>query len=138
LVKNSVGTDDGLSRESYLKFDLGSVTGDIVTAKFHIYGAVQDGTADLKLYAVDNDVWTESGITWNNKPAKGGELSVLEMASTMEWQEIDITSYVQSQYEGDKKVSLTIARDVQQYRLSTYNSKENMANKPYLEIIYVK
>jgi len=140
-VKNSVGTDDGLSRESYLKFDLGSISGNIVTARFHIYGAVQDGTADLKLYAVDNDAWIESGndgIKWNNKPDKGGELAVLNMTGTMEWQDIDITSYVLSQYEGDKKVGLAIARDVQQYRLSTYNSKENTANKPYLEVVYVK
>ena len=136
-VKNTGSIRPDLNMESYMKFDLGTINNaEILSAKLYVYGACQSWSppVNLNVYGVDDDTWTESGITWNNKPTKGGGLSVLNTTSTMRWQGVDITSYVQSQYAGDKKVSLAITRDKATNEVTNFNSRENTENKPYLRV----
>ena len=136
-VRKSTTADDGYSRESYLKFDLGPVKGEFLSAKLYVYGKVSEGVTNINVYGVDDDTWAESKITWNNKPARGSCLSTVRMTTSRIWHEIDVTSYVQSQYAGDKKASLAIIQDAATYKVSDFNSKENTENKPYLKVVAI-
>lgn len=100
-------------RQTYLKFDLGSVTANANSVKLKIYGAITEGTqADYKIYSVLDDSWTESGITWDNKPTLKKELTGVTFDTTKQWKEIDLTAYVKEQMEQhDGIVSIAIIED---------------------------
>ncbi|MEA2596830.1 MAG: hypothetical protein QOF01_3299 [Thermomicrobiales bacterium] len=54
--------------ESYLRFDVTGVTGPIARAELWVY--VTDGSVDgPAVYSAPN-TWTETGITWANRPAR--------------------------------------------------------------------
>lgn len=135
LVKNSGTTDSGYNRETYLKFDMSSINEDIVieSAKLYLFGSVNDsnGTeSDVKAYGIDNDGWEESTIKWSTKPTAGAEIGSAHIAGRNDWYEMDVTSYVNTQYEGDKVVSISLAQASK--GLSTeFFSKENTSS-PYL------
>ncbi len=55
------------SYESFLKFDLSSLAGGVTSARLRLY--CTDGSpAGGLVYSLTNHSWTETGITWNNKP----------------------------------------------------------------------
>jgi PKD repeat protein/glucose/arabinose dehydrogenase len=59
-----------LRRETYLRFDVTGVGGRVVTAKLRAT-ATADGTTDgPALYSAAGG-WTESGLTWANRPVRG-------------------------------------------------------------------
>jgi regulation of enolase protein 1 (concanavalin A-like superfamily) len=137
LAVHNAGTSGELSRESYLKFNLNSIPEDAVieSAKLYILGAItdSDGTeANIKAYGIDDDSWKESGITWNKKPGAGAQLGEIHVAGLREWYEIDVTAYVQSQYAGDKVVSLSLAQD--SAGLYTLFSGREDSSYPYLAL----
>ncbi|HKZ81285.1 MAG TPA: DNRLRE domain-containing protein, partial [Pyrinomonadaceae bacterium] len=89
--------------ESYLKFDLSTVpTGAISSAKLRLVGALQD-TSSLNVqqavFAVSNTSWTETGITWGNKPvaANPALAAVPVLDNVVRPYEWDITPYIQKE-----------------------------------------
>lgn len=142
VVKNA--PDASYTRESYLKFDLSKVTGtNIASAKLYIYGKADDSNGtntDIKAYGVDNDTWSETGITWNNRPLPSSLQSTVNVDNTANaWRAFDVTPYVQEQYSGDKTVSLCLKEDVAAGLSCTLYSKESGASvRPYLKIEYYK
>ena len=57
------------SRWAYLKFDLSSISGPITTASLDLNRRVGSTlTASVGVYAASATAWTETGITWANKP----------------------------------------------------------------------
>lgn len=85
------GTDD--PREAYLRFSV-NAAGAIRKAVLRLY--VTDGTKDgPKLYQAANTTWSESTITWNNKPgATGPLLGNVGKVNDKVWIEYDVTSVV--------------------------------------------
>lgn len=131
---------DGLlpnyTRNAYLKFDLSSVS-SVSSAKVRVYGCdSQDSTVvSVKAYAVDNDSWSESTITFNNAPANNGtQLGAVSIGSTPQYLEFDVTTFVISQFAGDKLVTIEVLTNLDEDRVMTFNSKENTSNKPELVI----
>ena len=58
------------ARESYLRFQLAGIGGRVVSAKLRLTATV-DGTLDgPTLYSAGN-TWTETGLTWANRPPRG-------------------------------------------------------------------
>ncbi|MEA2582458.1 MAG: hypothetical protein QOF33_543, partial [Thermomicrobiales bacterium] len=79
---------------SYLRFDVPSV-GSVSSAKLRLW--VTDGTADGPGVRLAGNQWTESGITWNKRPAPTGALVAdLGRISSGGWAEFDVTSLVQA------------------------------------------
>jgi parallel beta-helix repeat protein len=79
---------------SYLRFDVPSV-GSVSSAKLRLW--VTDGTADGPGVRLAGNQWTESGITWNKRPAPTGALVAdLGRISSGRWAEFDVTSLVQA------------------------------------------
>lgn len=98
----SDGDDAGTDYHSYLRFSVGNV-GTISSAKLRLY--VANGSAGphtVKL--VSDNSWSESGITWNNKPATGTTVGTIGQTTANTWVEVDITSVVAA----NKTVSLAI------------------------------
>lgn len=86
------GNDGGALLHTYLKFSIGNV-GSISSAKLRLYVA-NSSSGPNEVRVVSSTTWTESGITWSNKPATGTLVATIGSASAGTWLEIDITSAV--------------------------------------------
>jgi hypothetical protein len=90
--------DASPTREIYLRFDLTSIAGPLQQAKLrlHITNTSDAGSASGGNVArVDNDTWTESGITYNNRPtAWGPTTAAIGAVSRNTWVEATVTSAV--------------------------------------------
>lgn len=133
VIKKSNST--GFARESFLKFNLDSIMGEeVASAKLYVYGRVVDGvdlTSDVEAYGVDDDSWTEHGITWSNKPLLTALQSTATIDSTNEWREFDVTEYLQSQLDGDRVATIAL-KDIGGFG-SIFTSKEGNF-QPYLDV----
>jgi hypothetical protein len=101
-----------VTRESYLKFPLASVTG-VGSAALRVYGRLSTatGTVTVNGHSSANITWTENAITWNNRP--GSDTTVLDsntVVSTFEqWYEFDVSGFVAAQKQaGATSVTLVL------------------------------
>ena len=67
---NSYLAADNNFYNTYLKFDLQGNKGRVLDAMLRLY-SLAGASTQWQLYKVNNDTWTESGLTWNNQP--GGD-----------------------------------------------------------------
>jgi hypothetical protein len=81
--------------ESYLRFTVTGISGTVISAKLRAY--VVDRTSNgPAVYTTSND-WAETGITWNNRPARtSGALDDEGSLETNTWAEFDVTSIVKA------------------------------------------
>jgi glucose/arabinose dehydrogenase len=85
------GSDDTV--ESFLRFQVGGVTGSVTSAKLRVRAVTLtvDGPA---VRGVAND-WSEGGLTWVNRPSPAtGVVSDVGQIRSGEWVEWDVTSLV--------------------------------------------
>ncbi|WP_406683282.1 DNRLRE domain-containing protein [Seonamhaeicola sp. MEBiC1930] len=109
-ITTNYGSSDNLvtaatGRYAYFKFDLSSVPGPIVSAKLRIYQRTSHKYL-RSVYDVTDDTWTETGITWNNKPSFENERARITTNST--WNEWDISSYTAQEYKNDKIITVVV------------------------------
>ena len=134
VVKGS--SSSGFTRSSYLKFSLQNIA-KVGSAKIRIYGRNADNASSINIscYSVDNDSWTESGIIYNNAPtASASPLTSAAITDAAKYYDFDVTSYVKTQFSGDKAVSFLLKDPTNQNANLLFNSKENSKNKPQLFI----
>ena len=113
VVKRSNNT--GYRRETYLRFDFSSAE-SITTAKLRINARLSDtSVASLvtQIYSVSNTAWTESGLTWNNKPTTGATLrgSFTVTGTSATWYEVDLTSFIQAEFAAGRKIVTLVLRN---------------------------
>ena len=96
------GTDPDV--ESYLRFTVTGVSGNIENAKLRLYAST--GTVDgPAVYTTTND-WSETGITWSTRPARDATAADDEAGVPAgAWVEYDVTSLV----NGDGTYSFVLA-----------------------------
>jgi len=134
-LKVKATTDADTKRTSYLQFDVSGISGPILSAKLKLYVSYRNTTGPVEIFPVADDSWTESGITWNNKPAEGAsKLASASITAAGVWYTFDITSYVQSEHAGDKIVSLNLKDSTNSNALIHLSSRESV-NRPVLEIV---
>lgn len=124
--------DPNGSRKAYLKFDLSGL-GEISSAKLRLYGKnnTSGSTVILQVYGAAEDSWTESGITWSNAPGKTGEaLASGAASSTLQYNEFDVTSFVQNEQTEDGTASFLLEDSGETEAFVDFYSKEHTANKP--------
>ncbi|RZS75371.1 DUF7594 domain-containing protein [Pseudobacter ginsenosidimutans] len=127
------------ARESYLRFDLSTVSGNVNSATLRVYGKLDLTTVPsvpVTVYAVANTTWSESALTWNNKPATGAALDTSTVTNAaygyITW---DVTSYVQSELGASRsKVSLALKSLTAHDPRVFWNSKEFGSNPPRLVV----
>ena len=90
-LRTDAGT--GVNVESYLRFTVTGVTGAVQSATLRVFAT--SGTANgPAVYAASND-WSETGITWNTRPAlTSGAVDDKGAISTNTWVEFNVTSLV--------------------------------------------
>jgi hypothetical protein len=86
--------------DSYLKFDI-STQPAFTSAKLRIIAALTstaEGALVLAAYSVSDTTWTESRLTWNNRPPRGTSplTSVSIGSGSYASYELDVTGYVAS------------------------------------------
>jgi hypothetical protein len=103
----------GFNRITYLKFDLSDYT-KVDTAKLRLTiqsGNINATVTQWQLWKCDNDNWTETGLTWNNKPATTTLLGTIpgKRSGVAEW---NISSIVNAEANADKILTLCIVGTV--------------------------
>ena len=126
-VKSGVGS--GIDRYTYLKFPFWSIN-EVISAKLRIYGNnVETGSAiNLSAYGIENDNWTESGITWNNAPQVGNAaLSAVDVSTTPKYYELDVTAFVRARARQGlgSFTSIVLKNPSARNRKLTFHSREN-------------
>ena len=88
---------DGASNpdvESYLRFNLAGISGQVQSAKLRLYDT-DNATADGPAAYGTSASWTETGITWSNRPARTSgpvdDRGAIAIGATAEW---DVTPLV--------------------------------------------
>lgn len=127
-IKNDKNAN--VTRESFLKFDLSSLSGTISTATLRLYPTLASLTGlQNRAELVDDDSWQESTITWNTKPASSTQIGSDWTVVDGEYVELDVTQAVLDAVseEGDNLLSVRIysPTKVKDAGLVGYASREN-------------
>jgi beta-glucanase (GH16 family) len=127
------------NRISYLKFDLTSDSRSSVqsaTLTLDVESAEQ-GAQNVILLSVPDDGWSESTITWNNRP--NVDPAWIEMKYDPKWSAgsvatFDVTEVVNRALGGDRVVSFALVDGFMRARRVSFHSKEaqDAAKRPRL------
>ncbi|RZL40461.1 MAG: DNRLRE domain-containing protein [Rubrivivax sp.] len=133
VKKEAVGYD----RQSFVKFDLNGITGAVSSATLRLYVTAAGATGIVnQAFLAASDGWTETGLTWNNKPAASTPLGSWTAVSGSAV-DIDVTSQVVSALSGDKLVSVLVdaAANTGSDGWTQYASRNAATHKPALLIV---
>jgi hypothetical protein len=133
LVQTNATT--GNNCDAYFKFDTSGTT-NVTGAKLNVYAAVsQNSSVGVSVCGTSTN-WTETGITWSNRPALGTVIGTTNISgNSFVWYVLDVTSYVQAQKAaGSNVVSLAIHATNSTSWHVAINSKEAGSSRPYLQI----
>jgi hypothetical protein len=127
----------GWNRHSYLKFDLSSIGSSITSARLRLFGSVDTSEqVAVAAYGVSNTSWSESTLTWNNKPAAGTSAlaTVTVSGSADAWFEWDVTAYVKAEKAaGRNVVTLALIAPSTNSTPPSFDSRE-ASNGPQLAV----
>ncbi|HEX5733937.1 MAG TPA: carboxypeptidase regulatory-like domain-containing protein [Blastocatellia bacterium] len=124
------------THETYLTFNVGQVC-TVSNVKLRLFGKLSSsGNLSVSAHAVSNTTWTETGITWNNRPATGSALTTRVVTGTTNtWYEWDITQYVRSEISaGRRTISIALKGVMVTSNQATFNSRQAATNRPELVI----
>lgn len=124
LVKNA---GPGYNRETYLRFSLANIPVDFngsVQLRLKERG-VNNGTVEtFGLYRVDNDNWTETGITNVNKPASESFPSAIGKTDNGNFLVFDVSALVKEEMQGDGVITLALKNVSPNSGFYDFHSKE--------------
>jgi hypothetical protein len=132
-------TTAGNTRSTVLKFDLTSLT-TISSATLRLYGKLDVTTnpsVSVQAFAASSTTWTETGVTWNNKPtASGASLGQISVVgTTASWYTIDLTAWLQSQKAAGKTTAaLVLTSPTTTTSMAVFNSDEAASNGPQMVV----
>jgi PKD repeat protein len=79
--------------ESYLRFRITNVSGSVQSAKLRLW--VTSGTVDGPAIYTTTGSWSETGITWNNRPARTSSATDDKAAlAEGNWVEYDVSAFI--------------------------------------------
>lgn len=85
---------NGESVETYLRFTVSGLSGEIQNVRLRVYSTTEMAEDGPALYVTDN-TWTETEITWENRPvyatSKSGDQTLVRRYS---WVEYDVTPLI--------------------------------------------
>jgi hypothetical protein len=132
----------GNRRWTYLKFNLAGMP-TVTNARLRLFGALSAPTGTTvrtAVYPAANTTWTETGLTWNNKPASGATalatVTLENSPPTQRWYEWDVTAYLQAEKAaGRNTVTLVLKNLANSTPYDTFRSKESTFNRPALVVV---
>ena len=90
---------------SYLRFNLQGLVDTVVSAQLYLF-ANSGSSTGFQVNAVDDNTWTEEGITYANAPAPGALVANSGPFARNEWKAVDITNLV----HGNGAVNLALTK----------------------------
>ena len=128
-------------RWTYLKFDTTALA-TVTSARLRLFGNLTSTTSTVvrtQAFGAANTTWTETGITWNNKPPSGttvlASVTLVNNSTTARWYEWDLTAYLQQEKAaGRNVVTLVMKNDVNTNPTATFRSRQASSNRPELRI----
>jgi autotransporter-associated beta strand protein len=131
-------------REAFLRYDLAALAGTVERAQLVFWPTVNDSqtpTFTIQQIADAGDAWTESGLTWNNKPASlaANAVSFAGPVSAGIPRVVEVTAMVADTLSNDaaKQLGLRLfTTGSMPTQAASFGSKENGAayRFPYLHI----
>ena len=129
-----------LNRHAYFKFDLTSL-GNIASAKLRLFGRLVSTLAGERVttgvFSAEDKPWTETGLTWSNKPASGTTpLATVTVATgAAKWYEFDVTNYLRQQKAAGKTTVTLVIKNITLSKTSAaFRTKEASSNRPQLVV----
>jgi len=132
--------DDGTSsvsfdRVAFVKFDLSGLSFTPTTATLVLAtdATTQAGTVTVNQCTTDS--WTETGLTWTNKPATGSSIgTATTTAGVVADKSINVSSYVNSQYTSDSTKIVSFALTGNNAQLYLKSREAGAGNGPELVV----
>lgn len=127
------------NREAFLRFNASGVAGTVISAVLRVYGKIDlttVPTVPVAVYAVSNTSWTESTLTWNNKPAIAAVLDTVPVSNAAyAYYEFDVTSWVKAELlAGRSNIALALKSLTAHDPRIFWHSSEAVSNPPQLVI----
>ena len=76
-----------MDEETYLRFQLAGIAGQVTNARLRLYN--EDATTDGPAAYATSSSWTETALTWSNRPARTGaphdDKGAIDLGTTPEW-----------------------------------------------------
>jgi len=120
------GSDPGV--ESYLRFTVSGLSGTIVSVTLRLFNT--NGTVDGPAVYTTTSSWTETGITWNTRPARtSGPQDDKASIATSTWVEWDLTPFVTGNGTYDFVLATSSSDGID------FNSREATGNTPQLVVV---
>lgn len=129
-------------RRSYLKFDLSSIPSEeyITNAVLYLYHPASQGDEDIavRLYVFDNDDWdnwSESTLTFNNKPNPSYGTPVALTTIQAGWNQWSFTPSTTSYSNDELSLFLKLNSESADHWAGFYSEEWGVASeRPYLEV----
>lgn len=77
-----------------INFTTTGLSGTVTLATLRLYVTLGGTSSGGQVWSVTDDSWTETGVTWNNQPARVTDLGALPAATVSTFIELNVTSYV--------------------------------------------
>ena len=122
------GTDPDV--DSYLRFTVSGVSGPIQSAKLRVFDTTNASINGPAVYGVSNTTWSETGITWNTRPARTtGAIDNKGKIDLQTWVEYNVSARV----TGNGTYSFVLGADSTD--AATFSSRQG-ATPPQLVVTF--
>lgn len=131
---NNYGTNPSIAlrgdryRDGYLRFDLSRLHGTVTSAKLLLTGGAP--VPAVSIQAVLDDNWSETALTYSNRPAGSGDVVAGVRPDANGPVEFDLASLVRAEQQGDKQLSLVLFSTLGTTANTSFDSREIVSGTP--------
>ena len=132
ILQVKTQNDSDNDRIAYLRFSFAGL--GFSKAILRLYGRSAGGAPKQTLLSVSDLAWSETAITWKNRPGLGTARGTVPMTTTAKYREWDVTAALQySVTMGLSQVSFALRMDgTTGESPDTFNAREASSNPPQL------
>jgi hypothetical protein len=110
------------------------------TVTLRVFANLSDTRAasvTTNIYGVTNTSWSETTLTFNNRPTSGSTVlgTLVVSGTTGQWYQVDLSAYVQAQQAaGQTTIAIALKGAADTLPYATFRSRQSSTNKPELVI----
>src|SRR5512138_1504819 len=126
-LTNTLRADSLPDFHSYLRFNVGDLSGTVTSATLRLYTTSSSSTG-YQIKRVNNQGWEEAAITYNNAPSVGSLVGSSGNFSANNWTTVDVTSLITGNGVYDLALTTTSTSNI------NLNSRDATSNQPQLVV----